>query len=172
MLPWLPPYLAELELLSTAYGDMAFAPGNEFLVSERFKCLFHEQDLKGLEGFHPVEIVKVKRRSRQAPRTPPPPYYVVRAVRSRAAIDIEQSGMEGDGPVQCQECLSFGLLKRARRVIVDPTDWAGEDLFYARGLCGLIIASERFKFFCDTFRITNAVLFPAESYHFDFYPEK
>ncbi len=172
LLPWLPPYRVELTLRGNVYGDLAIGVGDEFLVSERFKCLYHEQGLTGLEEFGPVEIIKVKRMTKKAPKTPPPPYYMVRVVYSRTKFDIENSGMEGDGPIRCPECLDIGHIKRTPRLIIDPASWTGEDLFRARGLTGTINASERFKTFCDTFKITNAILIPGEEYGFDFYPNE
>jgi hypothetical protein len=49
-------------------GDFIEASGNDLLLSERFAQAFWEEGLTGLEGFHPVEVVRVRR----ARRLPPP----------------------------------------------------------------------------------------------------
>jgi hypothetical protein len=112
-------------------------------------------------------VVRVKRRKRFAGE--PPPYYRVSVVRTNATIDVAQSGLEGEHAVRCPVCLNVGLVKRVRRVAVVETSWTGEDIFIARGLTGTIIATARFKAFCDENRISNAVLIPANERSFDFY---
>jgi hypothetical protein len=168
MLRWLPPYRVELELWGKDFGDMVFGAGVNPLVSERFASLFRGEGLSGLEGFDPVEVVRVRYRRRPKTRPTPPAYLHVSVVRGRAAVDDDRSGIERNGPVACQECRSHGV-DRARRIIPDLTGWEGEDLFIARGLTGRIIASERFRSFCERHEIKNAVLIPAEEYSFDHY---
>lgn len=175
-LPWLPPYRVELELWDRVFGDVAFGPGDELLVSERFKTLWHERGLIGLEGFHPVEIVKVKRHKRRKPDLAERPnYYCVTVIRSRAAIDDGRSGLEREDPVVCLACRTGKkscIIKRAKRIVLEPSTWAGEDIFIARGLPGTYLASERFKSFWEDYKITSATLIPAEEYSFDFYPNE
>ena len=50
-LKWFPPFRAGLELWDSIFGDIAFGPGDELLVSERFKVLWEERGLTGLQGF-------------------------------------------------------------------------------------------------------------------------
>jgi hypothetical protein len=168
MLRWLPPYRVELELWGRDFGDLVFGAGGNPLVSERFTALFRQEGLTGLEGFDPVEVVRIRDRRKPKRKSTPPTYLYVNVVRSKAAVDDKRSGIERSGPVTCQECRSYGV-DRAKRIIIDPAGWAGEDLFIARGLTGRIIASERFKSFCDRHEIRNAVLIPAEEYSFDHY---
>lgn len=169
----LPPYRVELELWDSICGDIAFGPGGDLLVSERFKTLWQEHDLTGLQGFDPVEVVKVKRHKREKPDlSEQPDYYRVSVVRSQAAIDADQSGLDRDTPEVCPVCrlCAKGGVKRARRIVLEPGTWGGEDIFVARGLPGTYLVSERFKTFFDEYKITSAKLIPAEEYSFDFYP--
>jgi hypothetical protein len=53
---------------------------------------------------------------------------------------------------------------RHARVVVDESTWSGEDIFYARGLSGLIITSERFAEWFDRLRVNNGVLVPSLEY--------
>jgi len=168
-LPWLAPYQAELEVWGKAFGDIAFGPCDEYLVSERFIKLYHEWELAGLDGFHEVDIVKVIRRGGSQLRTPPPKYYCVTIARSRAAIDIEASGLELRDPPTCNECKE-GFIIRTKRIMLEPDTWSGEDIFRARGTSGMVLTSKRFKDFFYESQINNGVLIPAEKYSFDFYP--
>ena len=168
-LPWLPPFRAELEVLGNDFGDIAFGAGNELLVSNRFKRLYSEAGLSGFKGFEPVEIVRTKCRRRLA--KPVPEYFHVTASRnSRAAIDVKASSLIMEKPLPCPECRTGGVLKRARRIVLEVSSWSGEDIFFARGLPGTILVSERFSDFCKENQISNAILIPAFDYAFEFYP--
>jgi uncharacterized protein DUF1629 len=168
MRSWLPPYRVELKVWGKQFGDLVSGTSLDLLISHRFKSVYEELGLTGLEGFDPVEVVRVKRRKRFA--GDPPPYYRVGVVRTNAAIDVVQSGLEGEHAVSCLVCLNVGLVKRFRRVAIVEKSWTGEDIFIARGLTGTIITTERFKAFCDENRISNAVLVPANEHSIDFYP--
>ena len=50
LLPWLPPYRAELECRGTEFGDLALDGGEGFLVSERFKLLYDIYHMQIMEG--------------------------------------------------------------------------------------------------------------------------
>jgi hypothetical protein len=159
----------ELTVWGSEYGDVAFGPSDELLVSERFADLYKSQGLSGLEGFHKVKIVKVKRRGDSRLRDSPPKYFCVEVKRSRAAIDIAASGLVLEAPPTCDECRS-GLVMRTVGVVLEKGTWSGEDIFIARGLGGTILASERFKAFFDKYHVNNGVLVDARKYSFDFYP--
>jgi len=173
MLTCLPPYRVELELWDSVFGDVAFGPGGDLLISDRFRTAWMKRGLTGLQGFDLVEVVKVKRHKRNKPDlSERPDYYRVSAVRSQAAIDDTRSEVEREGDKVCPACRTGekGGVKRARRVVLEPGTWAGEDIFVARGLPGTYLVSERFKSFFDEYEITSARLIPAEEYSFDFYP--
>src|SRR5580693_2923927 len=54
MLPILPPIRVELELWGRRFGDIVFGPGNERLVTQRFRDAFLQAGLTGLSSFVPV----------------------------------------------------------------------------------------------------------------------
>src|SRR5262249_11012799 len=68
---WEPPLRVELETWGLRFGDLAFGPSDEFLVSPRFKTLWEGAQLVGLLGFEPVEIIKVRERGGRVRRSPP-----------------------------------------------------------------------------------------------------
>src|SRR5947208_1966022 len=145
-LAWLPPFSAELEVLGVDFGEIAFGVANDLLVSARFKRLYSQAGLKGFKGFEPVEIVRTKCRKRLA--KPVPEYFHVIVTYGRAAIDDKASSLIREKPSPCPECRTGGIIKRARRIILENSSWSGEDIFIARGLPGTIIASQRFNDFC------------------------
>lgn len=159
---WLPPYRAEMETWGEAFGDIVFGPAMDILVSERFTLLWERAGLVGLEGFDPVEIVKVVRHGRLDGDLPQ--YFHVDVARSEAAIDDSSSTIVRDDEPICPDCRLGGIIKHVCRVVLEPSPVPVEDLFVARGLPGTVLASERFRDFCTTQRILNAVLVPARNY--------
>jgi hypothetical protein len=78
MRTWLPPYRVELELYGQGFGDFVDGPGgNGFLISERMAEAFRTGGLTGLLGFHPVEVVRV-RRKHKGPKPGAAPRYAHR----------------------------------------------------------------------------------------------
>lgn len=165
---WLDPHRVELRRWGRRFGDIVFGPGDHLLVSERFVNAWAQSRLTGLTGFDPVEIVKVTRRGEG--EDIPPAYWHVEAVRSKAAIDEQRSGIEWDGDqTVCRECRFRGddcEIIRLDRVILEPEPLPTEDLFYPRGLWGVLLASDRFAEFCLQHQFLNALLIPAEDFSF------
>ncbi len=168
MLRLLPPIQVELKLWGRGFGDLSFGPGNEFLVSERFKDTFLKAGLTGLPSFTPVKIAKVK--SRKKVTEPVPRYFAVLPVRSRTAIDDRACGMVREAPWTCHECRT-DIIIRFKCVVLEERTWSGEDVFFARGLPGTVITSERFKEFCDKHAFRNCLLIEADRFGLDFEPE-
>jgi len=170
LLPWLPPHRAQLEVWGSQYGDVAFGPGYELLISKRLADLYRREGLSGLAGFHEVEVVRVIRRGGSKLRTPVPPYCCVTVAYSRAAVDLEASQLILEKPCTCSECRG-GFVVRTTRVVLEEDTWSGEDLFRPRGLRGIIMASERFTAFFERNHMNNGLLIDADHFSFDFYPE-
>lgn len=163
MLRLVPPVRVELRAWGRELGDILFMTGDERLVSERPLGQFRAGGLTGLEDLRPVEIVKLRPRGRVAA---PPRYVCCRVARGRAVVDDVASGLVRERRRDCAEYRFGGTIKGARRVILEPGSWSGEDVFKARGLPGTVLVSERFKALCNQERATNCVLIPAEEYTF------
>jgi hypothetical protein len=162
MLEWLPPYRVELVLHGEEFGDFLEPSGHDLLVSERFARAFQEERLTGLEGFHPVEVVRVRRKGRGPKPAHVPHYLAVTACFSRAAVDLAHSRIVyADDPPTCEECREatkhaiFGYT-------LEPGTWGGEDIFRPRGLYGCLTVSERFARFVERHGFTNMKLTPTE----------
>ncbi|EPX62922.1 hypothetical protein D187_006332 [Cystobacter fuscus DSM 2262] len=50
---------------------------------------------------------------------------------------------------------------------LEKETWRGEDVFYARGLPGSAVVSERFVHFVERHQLTNMLLTPTEEYTWD-----
>ena len=155
---WEPPFRVELETWGLRFGDLAFGPADEFLVSERFKALWEEAQLVGLHGFQPVEIIKVRERGGRVRRSPPA-YFRVQVKRSAVAADQFRSGIQWMSPPTCNVC-RVGTIRARERIVLEsePT----ENIFFARGLPGQVLVDEHVRSFCERHAIANCDLAPAE----------
>lgn len=169
--PLLAPVRVELEGWGASWGDIAFGPGDQLLVSEKLKRAAAEAGLGGFVHLDPVVVEKVKRR-RPSIKGNPPNYWLATIARSRAMLDGSASGLERDDEAVCPECGLGGVIKRLRRIVLRPDTWSGEDVFFARGLPGTIIVSERFQSLCQTEGLAVGALIGAEAFGFDHYPQE
>lgn len=168
MLPLLPPVRVELEAWGSRWGDFAFGPGDQVLISDKLKKLFSDAGLVGFERLDPVLITAFKKRRSGAGE--PPGYWLASIQRSRAVLDDSASGLVRDGAPTCEECRIGGIIKRMDRVRLRDNTWSGEDVFFVRGLPGMIVASERFKHLCEANDLENCSFVAAEDFSLDYYP--
>ncbi|QRK13112.1 hypothetical protein JQX13_25660 [Archangium violaceum] len=167
MRTWLPPYRVKLELHGEELGDFIRGPGYAQLISEPFTEAFRAEGLTGLEGFHPVEVLRVRARKKKAGKPiTVPRYYVVSPCFGRAAVDLVLNRVRFSKPHSCSECRSTGI-EAINGFILEPGTWGGEDIFRPRGMQGVIVVSERFKDFINRHGLTNMVLTPTEQYVWD-----
>lgn len=154
MLPWLPPYRVQLEMYGEALGDFIETTGYEFFVSERLKNAFHAEGLTGLQGFHPVEVLRVRRMRKGPKLTGTPQYFAVTTCNSRAALDIERSRIRYAEAPTCDEC-RYGHKDAIHGFSLETGSWQGQDVFRPRGLNGSLVVSERFGRFVERHGFTN-----------------
>jgi hypothetical protein len=166
MLVWLPPYRAELELYGEGFGDFVRGPGYERLISERFAEAFRAEGLRGLLGFQPVEVTRVRSKRKAARAVIPSRYLVVSPCFGRGAIDEARSRLRRSSPIMCPECRSTGV-DSIHGFALEPGTWQGEDVFRPRGEQGSIFVSERFAEFVQRHGLTNMKLIPIEEFVWD-----
>ncbi|HRI67307.1 MAG TPA: hypothetical protein PK156_23855 [Polyangium sp.] len=160
----MPPYGIELKVHGKAPGDVAFCPGDALVVSDRFRVAWETSQLRGLE-FVPVERVRVRpARLGRKPLT----YYHIEPPRltTNTQIDVARSLIEYNQPITCQRCQSEGV-DTIRGFSIDEASWSGEDMFYARGMPGPVIVTDRVRQLRDEFGLTNVNLTPTEKYVWD-----
>lgn len=170
LMPLVPPVRVELKAWGTTWGDIAFGPGDQLLVSDSFKSPFVAAGLVGISSFDPVEVVRAM--PRRVAQRKMPSYWLASIVRGRAAIDDLASGLVRDGLSACRECRLGGVIKRTARIVLEADTWSGEDVFFARGLPGTVLVSERFGLLCEANGLTNCSLVSLERFHFDYYPQR
>jgi hypothetical protein len=163
---WLSPCRIELELHGAVFGDFVEGPGDEVLVSGRMAEAFREEGLTGLLGFHPVEVVRVRRKRKNSKPGSVPRYFAVSPCFGRGAVDEARSRFRHTKPMTCSECRYTGL-DSIHGFTLEPGTWQGEDVFRPRGLQGDIVVSERFAQFVKRHDFTNMKLIPTEEYVWD-----
>ncbi|AKJ02800.1 double-CXXCG motif protein [Archangium gephyra] len=167
LLKWLPPYRVELELHGEELGDFIKSSAYDLLISERFGESFRAEGLTGLEGFHPVEVVRVRRKGKRALKPlSVPRYFVVSPCFGRAAVDLVLNRVRTHRTPTCPECRTGGI-NAINGFVLEPGTWSGEDVFRPRGMPGEIVVTERFKSFVERHGLTNMVLIPTEQFVWD-----
>ncbi|WP_201800926.1 hypothetical protein [Myxococcus xanthus] len=154
MRTWLPPYRVELRL--------------DLIISERFADAFRAAGLKGLSGFAPVEVLRV-RRARGASKgkgVPLPRYLAVTVTFGSALVDEAQSHILRPGPFDCDYCRAVGT-DGINGFTLDPKSWNGDDIFEPRGLPSVRVVSERLARLVTEHGMTNVELIPTERYVWD-----
>jgi hypothetical protein len=163
MLAWLPPYRVELELHGQSPGDFMEGPGHDVLLSERMAEAARTEELTGLLGFHPAQVVRVRRKRKGAKPGAVPHYVIVSPCFGRGAVDEARSHFRIKKPRTCAEC-RYTSLDTIHGFVLEPGTWQGEDMFRPRGLQGTILVSERFTQFVKRHGFTNMKLTPTEEY--------
>ena len=136
------------------------------LVSERFAETFRSEGLRGLQGFHPVEVRRVRRQRRGLKPSTVPGYFLVTPVFGSAAVDEARSRIRRDSPITCDWCRETGV-DSIHGFVLEQGSWNGDDVFVARGMPGSILVSERFADFVARHGLTNMTLIPTEEYTWD-----
>ncbi len=165
-LSWQPPYRVELELYGQGLGDFVEGPGSSFLISERMAEAFQSEGLTGLQGFHPAEVLRVRRKRKGPKPGNMPRYVVVDAGFTRATVDVAHSRLRYGKPITCPECRTEGV-DSIHGFTLEPGSWQGEDVFRPRGVSGTLLTSERFATFVAHHGLTNMKLTPTEKYVWD-----
>jgi hypothetical protein len=163
---WEPPYQGDLELYGKDFGDLLDGPGGGLLITERFAEDFKAEGLTGLNGFHPVEVKRVRRKGRGPKPGPPPRYLFVTLAYGHAALDMERSRILRKKPPECTWCRYAGP-DAIDGLTIEGGTWNGEDVFRPRGMWGVVIVSERFRRFAERHAMSNMALIPIEKYVWD-----
>lgn len=163
---WLPPHRIKVSSAKAEkWGDFLWGTFFPFMASERFKTMYEREGLRGIEKFYPAaEVVRVGRRKGGDIPAGLPTYYLVKVPWGRANMDDAASKVVRK-PWECDYCR--GSPKRFERVVIEPDSWQGDDLFIARGLSGLVLASQRFKELAEKCQLTNLWMIPSECYGYD-----
>lgn len=166
MLPWLPPYHAEIMVHGKKLGDLVRCIGPELLVSERFRHAWEQEKLGGIEVFSP--LVRVRIRPARLGRRPLT-YFHVTPRYCGTKIDVEKSVIDFSRGGTCKQCHG-GMIDSVRGFAIDESSWSGEDLFKPWGMPGKIVVTDRVRQMRDKYELTNINLTRVEEFLWD--PEK
>ncbi|HEY8210242.1 MAG TPA: DUF1629 domain-containing protein [Myxococcaceae bacterium] len=160
---WLPPYRVELTVHGKeGAGDFVECVCN-LLISERMADAFRSERLMGLEGFQPVDVVKMNAHAR---RLGIPRYFFVKAAFGQAAVDEARSRIRRVKPIECEECRRQDV-DGIHGFRIQAGSWDGLDVFRPRGLQSREVVSERFADFVQGHGLTNIKLVPTEQFVWD-----
>ncbi len=164
MLQWLPPYRAEVKAFGKQLGDVAFATGNDLLVSDKFRSAWERAGLRGIVAFGPLERIRV--RPARLGRGATPVYFHIAARRWGTRVDPDRSLIEYDERYRCEKCGSPNV-ETVRGFSIDESSWTGEDIFRPWGLSSDIVVSDRVRQLLDDYGLTNVNLVRTEDYLYD-----
>jgi hypothetical protein len=170
MLTWLPPYRVKLRLHGEEPGDFiqVNGAGTNLIISERFVDAYRAAGLTGLQGFGPVEVLKVQRQ-RGSPKRKSftlQSYFAVTMTFGSALVDEARSHILRPRPFDCDYCRAIGT-DGINGFTLEPESWNGDDAFQPRGLPGTLVVSERFARLVTEHGLTNMDLIPTERYVWD-----
>lgn len=171
MRPLLAPLRVDVEAWGSAWGDIAFGPADQVLISDKAKELLESACLTGVQRVDLVHIEDARARGQMIDQVVPR-YWLATVSRSSAILDEEASGVRRSQQPVCGECGLAGTLLGWQRVVIRSGTWSGEDVFHVRGLPGVILVSERLKYVVTDAGLGNFGFEPAESSGFEFLPLK
>ncbi len=166
----LPPLRREIHIAKPFFGDLIYSFG--IYCSERFKILYEQSGLKGIEQFRMIDILRVVTHNgvRKAKLSPLPTYYLADIVVDGAIMDYKRSKAVFCPPIVplCDYCKlplkEHGcFLDRYSGVFVDQTRWNGNNIFELIGGISLIIVDQTFKSWFDDSQLLSGCLFIPES---------
>lgn len=141
LLRWLPPFRVELEGHGTQWPDIGFGNTNDLLISQRAISDWSLGSLKGTQLLGPAIVAKTTWHGQRPARNAT--YQVVRAVLSSDAIDDLASGVHREDGPPCEVCRLSGVITRLDRIALESdNDVQGLDLYFIRGLPGVLLCSE------------------------------
>lgn len=159
---WLPPYRATLDVYGSRIGDIAFATGYNFLISETFLEAWRSHNLRGIDQAQPVEILGVQPKRFE---TGIQKYFHIASQQSQTAIDLERSKLIRDEMPTCDYCYEAGVDAILGFNIAEQT-WTGEDIFKPRGL-GVTVVTERVVEMAEESKLNNVTTIPVDDYRWD-----
>ena len=160
----LSPLRREIHVAKPYFGDIV-TRGAEVYFSDRAKIIYEESDLKGIEKFRKIEILKVACHNgvRKAKLSPLPTYYWCQIAVDGATWDYEKSKAiySKPDPIICEYCKDYkGFIRGYSGLYVDESRWNGNNIFELLGIGGKIMVDESFKSWVECNNLTGANLIP------------
>lgn len=168
---WLPPFRIKLSSAKpNKWGDFVWGAGFPLLVSTKFKEIYEQEGLTGIEEFSAqVDIVRMGAlKSGQFPQSQPA-YHLIHVSWGGANQDDNASGLIQDSPRLnvCSFCRGGVTKRKQESVVIEEGSWNKNDIFKSRNAPVPFIVSERFKRIIEKYQLTNIWLIPAERFAYD-----
>ena len=167
----LPPLRREIHLAKPYFGDLINSSLFVYF-SERAKKLYEESDLKGVEEFRKIEILRVVTHNgvRKAKLPPCPTYYLADITVDGAIMDYKRSKAVLCPPIGplCEYC-TRPLSGEGRDVdkytglYIDESRWNKNNIFYLLGIGGTNVVDQKFKDWFEDNHLVNASSFVPEA---------
>lgn len=134
---WLSPY--EIKVSKKKLGDVIYGTWNHFIVSQKFKDIYEQNNCTGITSFNRVIIYF---RGKQLDEK----YYYTKLILSEVKTNLIKSNVKIDKQDRCNTCqLGSANLDSIDRLIFENEEIITEDIFATMILPGHLIFSERLK---------------------------
>lgn len=164
---WIPPHRIKISTASPSkWGDILWGDGFSIMGSEKLIDIFKKVGGLGIEKiFNPAHIVQIGRKKLNELDQPLPKYHLIKIKWGGANLDDKGSQVVRSR-VSCDFCRS-GHLHQVNKIVFEANSWSGDDIFFARGVPGVIIVSDKFKDWVENYSLTNILLIPIENYAYE-----
>lgn len=157
--PALPPFT--VKLFGDRLGDVCTSGfGSEILLSSNFVAAWLRSGLVGLKVYPPGTS---KLRLPPLLRASGATYQMATVESTLTKLDHDASGLVVSRQIGCEVC-DVAQRRRVARLRIDESTWHGEDLFFASGLFGVVVATERVVEFTRSEGLTNAKFIHQDEY--------
>jgi hypothetical protein len=156
MRKWLPPHAIRVSRYRV--GDIIVGTFVNIIVSSRFKFLFEQSKLKGIESFHPVAVYLRKDLVDEE-------YFYPAIEMSNFLVDLTKSGFEFEGSKRCSACQKGGsVIRKWKGIIFERPEEIDLDIFNIKVLGETPIVSQRFYDFAVEHQFSNLAMIDASKY--------
>jgi hypothetical protein len=172
---WQPPYNVNLKQPRYIGDFVAGAGGSDFLCSKSFISLYQSNQLIGIDRYFPVTICKMGT-TKKAMNYLKPSLFGIDLIHSYARVVFKEMGTKWrEKPKEdyCRFCGPGGGGKGGSwgsidQVIIDKSEYNGEDIFYAINFAGTILISKRMAKLIADHKLTNCTITPCSKYRIEF----
>lgn len=131
------------------------------VVSERFVKMYHQERLKGVSGFMPIQVVN--------PTASTPNYFLGQVSFNQSVqVDLSHTIVEGKHMGEsCSLCNPWGTTRdKIHKLALYTEKWDGQDIMRIYAPLGHVIVSRRFYDCIRQYGLTNFAMIPVEEYRF------
>lgn len=146
-LKWKPPY--NIKVSKSKIGDLIQGTYDNFIISENFKDIYLNHNLKGIESFNKVKIYFRKKELNEI-------YFYANVVLSNVRIDIKKSNIQfSETDLEyCDVCQNKDIISDMDGIFFENEDKINLDIFHTK-LIPSPFFSERIVEIIQKYNFTN-----------------